>query len=206
MGFPILFGTDFDNTIASYDHLFRESAGEMGVDISSNLTTKAEFRDYIRALPQGEIVWQKIQADVYGPRMLGAKLIDGFDAFVRCCRERSIPVFIISHKTEFAAQAPKVNLRLSALDWMAANGFFDRERIGLSRTQIFFEDTRKSKITRIQELGCTHFVDDMEEVLLDDEFPEGVVKILLSNKAEDKGFDDVLPFASWQEISDYLFC
>ncbi len=205
MNSPILFGTDFDNTIVSYDHLFQASAREMGVEVPSHLTTKAGIRDYIRSLPRGEILWQKIQADVYGPRMSEARIIDGFDAFISRCREHAIPVFIVSHKTKFAAQDREINLRFSALTWMEANGFFDRKRLGFLPSEVFFEATRESKITKIRNLRCSHFVDDMEEVLLHDGFPENIVKILIAKNGQGRKPKGVTALSSWCQIADHLF-
>src|ERR1051325_6940804 len=71
--------------------------------ISSDLgtLTKRSIRDRIRLLPDGEIEWQKCQALLYGQRIAEAKLVEGVADFIRLCRERGIPVHIVSHKTEF---------------------------------------------------------------------------------------------------------
>lgn len=199
-----IFGVDFDNTIVSYDHLFHKSAQEIGVEVPRKIFSKKALRDYVRSLKDGELIWQKIQADVYGRRMFEAKLIDGFDAFVETCRSHSIPVFIVSHKTELAAQDPELNLRSAAVDWMTGKGFFDGSRFGFSHSDIFFEDTRQNKIRRIHKLGCTHFVDDMEEVLLDDEFPRDTVKMLFSGKVFREKDNGLRRFSSWHEIFAFI--
>ena len=43
---------------------------------------------------------------------------------------------------------------------------------------------------RIRALGCTHFIDDLEEVFLEPSFPSDVHKIL---------------FVSWSAVHDDLF-
>ena len=201
----MVFGTDFDNTIVSYEPLFREAAEELGVDVPPELTVKRELRDYLRALPDGERIWQKIQAVVYGKMMPKATLLDGFCALVKSCRQRSIPVFVVSHKTQFAAQDSEVNLRTAAINWMDAHGFFAVAGLGLSQGQVFFEDTRRAKIDRIRELGCSHFVDDMVEVLADENFPHGVKKILFAPQGGAEKTGEVIRVYSWPEIQDELF-
>lgn len=200
---PVRFGVDFDNTIVTCDPLFRASAGRLGIRVPSEHTTKTGLRNYVRSLPGGEIYWQKIQADVYGPGMKNARLTDGFSAFVERCRKRTIPVFIVSHKTETAAQNPEINLRACALSWMEAAGFFDR--FGFSRSHIFFESTRQDKILRIAELGCTHFVDDLPEVLTHSDFPGDTVRILFSPGPRSGTPAGIMACSSWQTVSNLLF-
>ncbi|MBI3723314.1 aminoglycoside phosphotransferase family protein, partial [bacterium] len=52
--------------------------------------------------------------------------------------------------------------------------------------RIFFEDTRAAKIARIRAVGCTHFVDDLEEVFLEADFPEHVERHLIIMDADDE--------------------
>jgi hypothetical protein len=196
-------GTDFDNTVVSYEHLFRDSAYEMGVAPPHEWSSKTELRSYIRSLPEGEKMWQRIQAEVYGRRMSEAVMNDGFEVFVECCRERSIPIYIISHKTEFAEQDPELNLRLAATDWMKDKGFFDK--LGFSFSQVFFEATRKEKIARIQALNCTQFIDDMEEVFQDDSFPDDVTKILFVGEERSSHSGNLIKFSSWKALGNFLF-
>ena len=198
-------GTDFDNTIVGYDHLFRPAARRLGIETPASLHTKTGLRDYIRSLPDGEVTWQKMQAHVYGPGMAEAILLEGFTAFLGCCRPHGVPVYIVSHKTRSAAQNPDVDLRAASLQWMEMHGFFDEDATGLSLSHVFFEDTRACKIDRIRQLGCTHFVDDMTEVLLDDRFPDGVVRILFAKDAGTQPLPDVVVCPSWYDVAAYLF-
>ncbi len=196
---PIRLGIDFDNTIVDYDDLFRETAKAFAHEFRS----KEELRYHVRTLPDGETTWQQIQAEVYGERVSEAKSVEGFDAFVRRCDALSVPIFVVSHKTNFAAQNSDVNLRKAALEWMESQGFFDDPEAGLARSRVFFEDSRKSKISRIQDLRCTHFIDDLREVFLEEKFPEGIVKILLSKHRQEE-LNGILTLGSWQEISGFL--
>ena len=59
----------------------------------------------------------------------------------------------------------RVNLRQAALGWMTAQGFFGTSGFAVPAENVFFESTRAEKLARIAALGCTHFIDDLEEVL-----------------------------------------
>ncbi len=199
-------GVDFDNTIISYDELMYKTA------LNGNLITpecpkdKKAIRQTIRALPDGEISWQKIQAMVYGSQIKQAKLYDGVRSFFKTCKKTRTPVFIVSHKTEFAAQDTEgINLREAALDWMEHHQIFDPDGFGLTIEHVYFESTRKQKISRIKKLGCTHFIDDLIETFIDPTFPEKIEKFLFSPSAPDVLGLDVETVVSWQEIHNVFF-
>ena len=94
----------------------------------------------------GEIKWQILQGEVYGRRMGEAEPFPGVMEFIEAARRRGIEMFIVSHKTRYSNyDTLKVDLRAAALAWMEKNGFFDPARLGFSREQIFFADTRAEK-------------------------------------------------------------
>jgi hypothetical protein len=186
-------GLDFDNTIVDYDTIFRDVAVDAGYLPSTFRGTKTGVRDALRAQPSGETLWQQVQAAAYGPRLIDARPYDGFDRFVARCRQLSIPLFVISHKSERAAADPAgTNLRRSAAAWLEAHfgeGAFEG---------IFFEDTRALKIARIELLQCTHAIDDLLEVLQDPAFPAGIVPWLFDPSSARSA--DIESFESWAEL------
>lgn len=197
-------GVDFDNTIAGYDHLFRNIAPTLGYDGPRD-GDKRTIRDAMRAKPDGEAQWRRLQAQVYGAKMSQAVLIDGVDAFLAACRDSAINVVIVSHKTQFAAaDQDGIDLRDAAMSWMAGNGFFDADRLGLSRDAVFFEDTREQKVARIGQLGCTDFIDDLEEVLRHPAFPADVDRILLAPMKQEAAPGPYRICRNWKEIADEL--
>jgi hypothetical protein len=126
--------------------------------------------------------------------------------FVRACRDRRLTVYVVSHKTEFAGyDDTRTNLRQAALDWMRAQRFFDADGLGLGPADVFFESTRGEKIERIRSLGCTHFIDDLEEVLVDPAFPARIVKILYAPDAVLDAAGEIKVMPSWPDIHDYFF-
>lgn len=171
-------GIDFDNTIAGYDGLFGALAMEAGLIEGPSAGGRIALRDGLRGRPGGEVAWQKLQAQAFGPRIDEAELMEGIANFFDVARRRQVSLFIVSHKSRRAAQDPAgVDLRCAAIRWMESHGFFAKG-IGLSRRQVFFEPTRQCKVARIASLGLTHFVDDLDEVFVEPGFPAGVQPVL----------------------------
>lgn len=201
-------GVDLDNTIVSYDSLLYSTAREKGLITSGIGATKLEVREAVRSLLDGETQWQELQGLVYGPRMNNAMLMDGVTEFFQTCKQLEIPAYIVSHKTEYAPyDQSKTNLRTAALTWMSSHGLIEHGVTGLSKETVYFESSRYQKIMRIAELGCTHFIDDLEETFLEDSFPQQVEKILFSPIKQELplSLDGVTVYNSWQEIKDYFF-
>jgi hypothetical protein len=211
---PIV-GVDFDNTLIIYDELFEKLALDRNL-LDRNLLDdrafmvktiqgKRQIRDALRAQPNGEIEWQKLQADAYGPRIGEARLADGAGRFLELAKSAGITVFTVSHKTEWASQdRTGTNLRRAALDWMASNGLF-AEDAGLTPGKVFFGSTRAEKIAHIRNLGCTHFIDDLEETFRETDFPAGVTRILYAPHSTATAPAGVMVVQSWNQICEYFF-
>lgn len=199
-------GIDFDNTLVTYDEVLAKIAHEKGLVDFQLGESKRKIRDRIRRLPNGEIEWQRCQALLYGPRISEAKLIEGVPHFFELCRQHSVKVYVVSHKTEFSRfDNTGTNLRTAALAWMASNAFFEPDGLGLTEGSIFFADSRQEKINRISALQCTDFVDDLEETFLEVTFPRSTGRILYEPGRETAAPAGVLLMKTWQEISDYFF-
>jgi hypothetical protein len=198
-------GVDFDNTLVSYDDLFHRCALERGLIPAELPRTKAVVRGYLWTRPDGNTPWTELQGMVYGTRMAEAVFFPGAHEALVFCRQHGVRLSIISHKLEFPALGPRVSLWKAALDWMDAQGFFDPDGIGLPRETVFFESSREEKLARIAQQGCTHFLDDLPEVLEAPGFPAGVEKWLLDPASEaGRSAPGLRRFASWAEIRDHL--
>jgi hypothetical protein len=200
-------GIDFDNTIVCYDEVFARTAKAEGLIPHDLRGGKAGVRDFIRRLDGGEEKWQRLQGRVYSDQINGASLFEGAARFLSRCRQRAdTSVFIVSHKTEFGHfDTSGINLQEVARAWMAKHGFFDKGGFNLSGDVLYFEPTRDAKIERIAQLGCTHFIDDLEEVLGHSRFPAGVRRILFLNGRTDRPAVSYEVCADWQEIEEALF-
>ena len=202
----LVLGMDFDNTLVSYDELMHQTAVRLDLIEPDVRKDKKAIRDQIRQRPHGEIEWQKLQAFIYGRGMEQAQLMDGVTQFFNACKVAKAEIYIISHKTNFASMDPSgINLRERAIDWMKKHRFFEKDGLGLLVQQVYFEPTRQEKITRIQKLGCTHFIDDLEETFLEDSFPRDVEKILFASHQPVVPLLTVRVFDSWRKIDEYFF-
>ncbi len=198
-------GIDFDNTVAGYDGVFLELAKRHGLVESAFHGGKQALRNAIRLTPDGEMAWQHLQGRVYGTCMPRASLLEGVDMFLRRCRGMGENIFIISHKTEFGHFDPeRVNLRKAALDWMSARGFFSANGYGIPVENVYFEANRNEKLARIATLACTHFIDDLEEVLSDPHFPAGVTRILFAQMRLGIAAETI-HCKTWREIGEVVF-
>jgi hypothetical protein len=200
-------GIDFDNTIVCYDEVFVRTAKGEGLIPHDFRGGKAGVRDFIRRLTGGEEKWQRLQGKVYGSQMDDASLFEGVARFLSRCRQRAdTSVFIVSHKTEFGHfDASGISLREVACAWMAKHAFFDKGGFNLADDALYFESTRDDKIERIARLGCTHFIDDLEEVLGHPRFPVGVRRILFLNGRSDRPAVSYDVCADWREIEEAVF-
>jgi hypothetical protein len=199
-------GLDFDNTIIRYDEVFRQAAQARGLLAGDCCGTKQQIREAIRRLPDGEAKWQALQGYVYGKGIENATLSDGLPEFLRRARAGGDTILIVSHKTEHGHFDPdKVDLRAAALRWMEEQALFSDRGFSIAREHVHFTPTRTEKLRRIAELDCDVFVDDLEEVLTDPEFPPSVRRILFSEQGID---GDGLPYRlcrDWPSISEVVF-
>jgi len=200
----MVLGVDFDNTIVRYDELFHRVAVERGLIPATMPARKNEIRDFLRAADR-EQDWTELQGYVYGPRMAEARPFPGVLEFFAHAVRRKISIYIISHKTRKAVLGPAYDLQKTALAWLAAQGFFDPQRVGLSSQHVRFGETRAEKIQHIRETGCTLFIDDLEETFLEPAFPHHVVQILFGHHTAPARLPGVKPLADWTQISEYVF-
>ena len=195
-------GLDLDNTIICYRRLFAEVAVLSGLVAPGFAGGKHELRTAIRALPDGERCWTRLQAEVYGERIMRARMMPGALDFVRRAVAASLPVVIVSHKTLRPAADPDgVDLREAARGWLEHNGFIAAD--ALSADAVYFEATRADKIARIRALGCTLFVDDLIEVFEDPAFPREVERLLIAEDGAAAG--DYQVVGSWRQVAEVVF-
>lgn len=189
-------GVDFDNTIVCYDDVFHRLAVDRGLVPTSLEASKTQVRRHLCGTGR-ENDWTEIQGEVYGNRMAAVVAYPGALACLAAWRHRSVPVMIISHKMRFPHRGPSYDLHQAARSWLEQHGFFDPQRIGLARDQVFFELTREEKLRRIAVARCTHFIDDLPDLLAEPAFPPAVQRILF-DPHQVHGDD-----ARWQRIASW---
>lgn len=160
----IKLGLDFDNTLITYDGLFKKAAFEKKLIPNDFPENKNLIRNYLRRKNQ-EILFTVLQGEVYGKRISEASQADGMYVALKEAKNNGIELFIISHKTKTPYKGPKYDLHHAALTWLEKNLFFNEDGINIPKQNIFFEETKEKKIQRIEELKCSHFIDDLPEIL-----------------------------------------
>ena len=93
--------------------------------------------------------------------------------------------------------------RKAALDWMAGQGLFGSDRC-IALADVYFESTRAEKLARIAALSLTHFIDDLEEVLSDPDFPPNVERILFADGAQPASAS-YTSCSTWRDIEQRVF-
>jgi len=200
----MLIGVDFDNTIVCYDRIFRSIAQQRGLIAPGKTLSKRELHDYLHGLGKAD-VWTELQGEVYGPLMRDAEPFPGVMDFFKRCRAQRVPVRIISHRTRYPYMGDKHDLHQAARDWLAGQGFYDPDGIGLLPEEVFFDESRAEKLTRIAQQQCTDFVDDLVEVLAEEKFPAGVRRILFDPDRMHPQCAIAQRAGSWREIESILF-
>lgn len=181
MKIPEAIGLDFDNTLVSYDSLLAKIVKEFGW--VGDVTGKRAIRNALRESSLGDIGWQRLQGMIYGHRMDEAEIIVGVPEFLQACQRNGTTIKIISHKTEFAGIDPThTPLREAALAWMNDQGFFGS--FGIRPENVIFAATKAEKIENIGRAAVSIFIDDLEEILADPGFPEGVQRILFTPEGD----------------------
>jgi len=170
-------GVDFDNTIVRYDEVFHQVAAEQGLIPVSAPVSKGSVRDTLRAAGR-EDDWTRMQGEVYGKRMPDAAPFPGALGFFRRAVRRGVRVCIVSHKTRYPYLGPRYDLHGSAWVWLERNGFFSPAGIGMPRDLVFLEERKEDKLRRIGSAGCTHFIDDLPELLAEPGFPPHTERFL----------------------------
>ena len=198
-------GVDFDNTIADYDLVFEEVAVDMGFLGGRNFLSKADVKNAIISQKDGDINWQRLQGQIYGKYMHKAKVFPGFTEFLLLAKIKGFTISVVSHKSEFGHfDDNKISLRSEALKWIIHNKLIEPDLFKLQKKDIYFEATREEKIQRIITLGCNFFVDDLEEVFNEKNFPVEINKFLfdpLDKKINSKNF---VTINSWRSLTKLI--
>jgi hypothetical protein len=200
-------GIDFDNTIICYDQVFCDLAKSWQLIDENYQGSKRELRDAIRMLPEGDLIWQRLQGKAYGEQIKNAEIFSGFKEFIAACNaDPTIEIFIVSHKTEWGHfDEKRVSLRDAARQWLRDQGFFNQQIPFIPEQNVFFETTREDKIDRIKALRCTHFIDDLVEVLDSTLFPKEVERFLFQPEKNEPSQTSLKHYSNWIDIKNALF-
>ncbi len=204
--FSMIVGLDFDNTIIDYGPLFRTLAIDYGLVGPNILADKISVRNAVRRLRGGEIKWQHLQAQVYGPRISDACPTPRFKQFIARCLAHGAEVIIVSHKNRFAAQDHNKahDLIKAATRWLQSKQITGQNGL-LDDRSLHFEITREQKIERIVQLKCDVFVDDLVETFGEPNFPNNTKKILFDPFGHRCDRSGVVALQTWDAIGSAIF-
>ena len=193
-----LLGLDFDNTLVRYDKLFHQLALEKNLIEESLPTDKTAIRDYLRS--QGlEEEFTLLQGEVYGSRILDAEPAEGMLKALDELHQLGISMVLVSHKTQTPYKGPKYDLRQAAWSWLEKYGFFDCNGLAWNLDQVFFEESKQDKIVRIETQGCSHYVDDLPEIL--EMLPNTVERYLYDPRCKLKqNLGEIKVLQNWLDI------
>ena len=172
----MVIGVDFDNTIVSYDFLFKQLALEQALVPSDFPANKTLIRDHLRSSGR-EPLWTAMQREAYGPRMSNALPFPGVKSAIARLIQSGLEVRIISHKTRLPLAGAPFDLHSAARSWLEKEGFWT-SLVGMRQEQVFFEPSKELKIARIASEGCAAFIDDLPEILASPLFPVAVRRYL----------------------------
>ncbi len=203
MSVDLFIGIDFDNTIICYDQVFHKIALDAGL-IPHDLPVGKNFiRNHLREEGK-EDLWTEMQGLVYGDKIVEAESYPGIDDFLGYCKLKNISTCIVSHKTKYPYRGPKYDLHEAGHRWLQLKGFLDDGRAGKFSRQVYFELTKEEKIQRIASLKCTHFIDDLPEILLADGIPGTVTKILFDPSGNLQNVRNIEHKKSWRDILEFF--
>lgn len=194
-------GLDFDNTLISYDILFRKVALEQGLIPQETDSNKNAVRDYLRSVDR-EDEWTKLQGEVYGGRILEAAPYPGMKQALRSIAGLNVPLTIVSHKTKTPFMGKQWDLHAAARTWLNQHGMHLSSGPNISHERTFFELTKQAKCDRIVAVGCTHYVDDLPEIL--EMLPDTIIKIHFSPEGHSTSNADWLVMQSWNKLPAIL--
>ena len=197
----IRLGLDFDNTLTNYDLLFFTLALEKKLVPKTLAKSKLAVRDFLRASKK-EREFTLLQGEVYGKRIFEAKQSEGMFKALKKLKKDGINFYIVSHKSKKPYLGPKYDLHDSAMKWLERNNFFSADGLRMSKDNVYFELTKESKINRIEILGCTHYVDDLPEILM---LLNNNIKKIHYNPTKNLSYEDKFEnLYDWQNISQIL--
>ena len=195
----ILLGLDFDNTLVCYDKLFYQIAVEKLLIDKSLKADKITIRDYLRSEGK-DSDFTLLQGEVYGSRILDAEPAEGMLESLKDIKKRGIEMVIVSHKTLRPFKGPQYNLHEAALSWLKKYHFFSEEGLNLPLDSVHFEETKQKKVEKISSLGCTHFIDDLPEIL--QMIPGNLNKILYANNQNHSS--EYINMNNWSDLKELI--
>jgi hypothetical protein len=197
----MIVGFDFDNTIISYEKLFKKIAFKKKLVPKNIKSNKNSIKAYL-IKEKKEKEWTILQGEVYGRYIMDAKIYTGVKKIMESLSKNKIKFYIISHKTKFPYLGKKINLHTAAKKWINKNILKNNNSINLTIKDIFFENSIKKKVSRINKLKCNIYVDDLSKIL--DLLPQRVIKILFMPHHKNQHKKKIIIMKKWVDFNKII--
>lgn len=184
-------GIDLDNTLADYRRPLERLCASHGLP-GSPADPKLALREALRSRGE-EREWTRLQGEIYGPLMREAELFAGAAETIRQWKATGSEVCVVSHRTKRPIVGEKHDLHAFARQWI------DEQKLDVA--DLFFEETKEAKLTRIGSLRCDVFIDDLPEILLHPGFPSATRKVLFDPGLSHPSRPDLPSARSWTEVA-----
>ena len=194
-------GLDFDNTLIDYDEVFFKLALEKNlIPPSINKDKKSVRKYFIDNNIEDEFI--NLQGEVYGLKVLEAKQSFGMFEALRSLKNDNYELIIVSHKTKYPYSGKKYDLHKAASNWLEVNKFFDQNGLAMKRENVYFEITKENKISRIEQLDISFYIDDLQSIL--SMINPSIKRILYSPKLNEKIDKDFYLLENWENLKFLL--
>ena len=190
------FGFDLDNTLIDYSEAVAEFCKINSLPLCNDI---GNLKLMLRKFSDSDHEWQLAQSWLYTSGLEFAQLGLGSIDLISYLSQKGYHLYIVSHKTshtpKFCGQVPLHDLANNWIRKSALSSYFkDPERI-------YFEPTRKAKVGIIRKLSLDYFVDDLEEVFEEPNFPSHTKRILIyKSGSQNSTLKCVIDFKSIREI------
>lgn len=196
----MIIGIDFDNTIANYTGVFHQVALALDWIPQKIGRTKTDVKNYFINQNQ-EAKWTELQGIVYGKEIYQARPYKGCIQVLKELKAQGNMLYLVSHKTRYPIIGEKVDFHRAAIAWLQINDLIGSEQAPFSLDTLFFNETLQSKVNKVAELKCHVFIDDLEKVLLHQDFPSNCTGILFNPLASIANYSTA---TCWAEVSHLL--
>ena len=194
----MIIGIDFDNTIADYTGVFYDVALDLGWIPVNVGQSKSEVKAYFIE-QNNEPRWTELQGIVYGKEISRARPYAGCLDTLRKLKAKGHQLALISHKTRYPIIGEKVNFHEAATNWLKSNKFIDSEDAPFTSNALFYNEQLDLKVSKIAELNCDFFIDDLKRVLEHPTFPDNCKPIFFSPHQKEEG-----SISHWKEVTDII--
>lgn len=168
------FGFDLDNTLIDYSGAVEEYCRLKTLIPCTNI---GMLREQLGKDSSSDYEWQLAQGWLYTEGLQFAQLGLGSIDLCNYLTQQGFQLYIVSHKTshtpDFCGSIPLHDLATKWIKKSAIKNYFKETE------RIYFEPTRRAKVKRIRELAVSYFVDDLEEVFKESEFPISTKSFLI---------------------------